>query len=1078
MRGHGNLKPTNLLLGLDGGLRVSEPGLAGTESPVHLAPERFDGAPADESSDLYSLGVVLYQMASGGQPPYDAPSRGAGEEGAARHRQALRQLHQDALVPRLDSPLAAVLERCLQKDPRRRFASAAALRAELEDQLRRETGMLPHVPSATEAAGWERAQQALALLAVGRAEPALQAFDEALAALALTASVLSVRATALHVLARHDEAVAGRRRRARSGPAARPGLASEGREPGRPRSARRSGLCLRAGHLPRPARRRALRRPGGLLGGMGRLPQALVAYDRAVAADPEHVDVWLARGRTLAAAGERADAAAALLRFLDLSSPVIPPAPVRKRCWPRCAPRRRRPRRRARLLHLAALRSPAAPAPIRRRPPSRHAGSAARDRGHLGGGPEPAPELSPLREVAPDADPGARGLELFRAGRLEEALEALDQALLADPRNPTHHVNRASVLFRRGNPTEALRGFEKALAFEPRLGHAWLNKAAVEKVLGRGPEARRSLADLLSMTQAPDARMLAQARSLDGALERHGVEAGPRGALSHFLAGIQHAQGGRLQDAVTDFRRALTQDPLLAMAWLYKGDALASLGRTGDAARAYEEGATADPGDVRLLLGLGRARARLGEFDTAAAVLHRALEWAEGEARATASRLLEAVEGLRAARAVEAPRQETAAGSRRARSRPGARCRTDGFRARAHARGPGSRPAALPPDEPPRETAALWSERGREAFDSGHFHDALACFSRALELSPDDAASWLGKAESLKLLDRFDEALPPYEEALARTPRSREALMGRGLVLRRVGSLDEAITSFASVLEMDPADIEALHQKANGEDELGRASDAALSYERFLAAAPAGDPRRHRAETRLRALLDNLEPATTAEPPAETAPTPASPPEPAVAPPPPAAADPADAALALLAQGRATEALDALDQALQAGADDASLWLARGDSLRTLGRKEEAAASFDQALKRAPHDPSAWVKKGEALDAAGLFAEAIACYDQAIGLNPRHHSAWNSKGVGLTRLRRIDEALTCFTRALENEPRFALARFNKAAAEDMLGRVADAVRSFEEFLTQAAPSQRAQIQHTEKRLKVLKTPRS
>ena len=50
----------------------------------------------------------------------------------------------------------------------------AALRTELEDLLLRETGLLPAVPPPSEAAGWERAQQALALLAVGRAEPAVR----------------------------------------------------------------------------------------------------------------------------------------------------------------------------------------------------------------------------------------------------------------------------------------------------------------------------------------------------------------------------------------------------------------------------------------------------------------------------------------------------------------------------------------------------------------------------------------------------------------------------------------------------------------------------------------------------------------------------------------------------------------------------------------------------------------------------------------------------------------------------------------------------------------------------------------
>jgi tetratricopeptide (TPR) repeat protein len=68
----------------------------------------------------------------------------------------------------------------------------------------------------------------------------------------------------------------------------------------------------------------------------------------------------------------------------------------------------------------------------------------------------------------------------------------------------------------------------------------------------------------------------------------------------------------------------------------------------------------------------------------------------------------------------------------------------------------------------------------------------------------------------------------------------------------------------------------------------------------------------------------------------------------------------------------------------------------------------------------------------------------------------------------------MEEALACFTRALEFDPRFALARFNRGAAEDVLGRPAEAVRSFEAFLSGAPPNLRAQIQHAQKRLGVLK----
>ena len=669
LRGHGNLKPSNLLLGLDGGLRVSEPGLAGIESPLELAPERFDGAPADERSDVYSLGVLLFRMASG-RPPFDAPLGGA--DGAARHRESLRHLHQDALVPRLDSPLAALLERCLQKSPSARFPAIAALRTELEDLLRRETGLLPALPPPGEAAGWERAQQGLALLAVGRAEPAVRAFDEALLALPPTASVRAVRATALNVLRQHEEAVAAAEQAIAIDPQYAPAwrqkgesLASLGR-----RDEALDALEQTAVIAPRDAA--ALVSLGRLLGTVGRLPQALSAYDRAVAADAEYVDVWLERGNTLAAAGLRADAAGAFLRFLDVSpsghparrkaeellrevrgvneapAPVPPPpAPLPP---PVVAPSE----------PTVARFEPPTTAPDPPAPPPMAPPLAAPEAPE----PPPPPAAPPSPPPPPLPSPpepndvvgqNERGVALFREGRLDQALLAFDRALVKDPRRAATLSNRANALFRAGRAEEGLADQEKALAREPRSAGSWLSKATIERALGRLSQARRSLLDLLSLQSPPDGRLLEQARSLFADLERQGVPPGPKTALGFLLGGVQHAEAGRLQEAVADFDEALGRDALLATGWLFKGDALLALGRVAEAAQAYDEGLTADPGEVRLLTGLGRARARLGELDVATAVLTRALELAEGESKASIERLLSAVVTRRNAVPVPAP---------------------------------------------------------------------------------------------------------------------------------------------------------------------------------------------------------------------------------------------------------------------------------------------------------------------------------------------------------------------------------------------------------------------------------------
>ncbi len=107
-------------------------GLAGTGP--YLAPERIRGDPADARSDLFSLGVMLFEMATGRRP-----FRGA--RSADLFASILRDTPPDlgAVRPDLPRHLDRLIRRCLQKDPAQRTMDAAALRDELS-ALRRELG--------------------------------------------------------------------------------------------------------------------------------------------------------------------------------------------------------------------------------------------------------------------------------------------------------------------------------------------------------------------------------------------------------------------------------------------------------------------------------------------------------------------------------------------------------------------------------------------------------------------------------------------------------------------------------------------------------------------------------------------------------------------------------------------------------------------------------------------------------------------------------------------------------------------------------------------------------------------------
>jgi len=91
---------------------------------AYMAPEQLRGQPADVRSDIWALGVVLYEMATG-QRPFQ------GQTGFELSSAILSQASRP-LPPQVSAELRAVIERCLEKEPRERYQHASEVRAALE----------------------------------------------------------------------------------------------------------------------------------------------------------------------------------------------------------------------------------------------------------------------------------------------------------------------------------------------------------------------------------------------------------------------------------------------------------------------------------------------------------------------------------------------------------------------------------------------------------------------------------------------------------------------------------------------------------------------------------------------------------------------------------------------------------------------------------------------------------------------------------------------------------------------------------------------------------------------------------
>ncbi len=138
---HRDLKPQNIMIDKEGNSRIMDFGIARSlkakgitdagvmiGTPAYMSPEQDDAKETDQRSDIYPLGVILYEMVTGRVP----------FEGAPPLRVAVKQKTETPEDPRklnsqIPEDLSRVILRCIEKDKEKRYQSAGELRSELSN---------------------------------------------------------------------------------------------------------------------------------------------------------------------------------------------------------------------------------------------------------------------------------------------------------------------------------------------------------------------------------------------------------------------------------------------------------------------------------------------------------------------------------------------------------------------------------------------------------------------------------------------------------------------------------------------------------------------------------------------------------------------------------------------------------------------------------------------------------------------------------------------------------------------------------------------------------------------------------
>jgi tetratricopeptide (TPR) repeat protein len=624
------------------------------------------------------------------------------------------------------------------------------------------------------------------------------------------------------------------------------------------------------------------------------------------------------------------------------------------------------------------------------------------------------PGAAGLWELAASADPATTPIvTLMLIGDAQEWREMIAFYTRVQQQHPgdfdiAYHLGR-SLRFASagsdGTPEDldrAIRFLTAALAIRPtnhfvrrELGLALKAKGLVDEaaaVFGeaarqgtRAPGYRLEMANALMKKKDRQPEALAIYREL--------VRAHPTSGGFHRDFGLALREMGRTDESIVEFREASRLAPNSAGDYNWLGVALADRSLWDEAIGAYREAIRISPTEWVYRYNLGLALAGKGRPDEAVGAFREAISLNPKEARAHRS-LGEVL------RRTNRPDEAIVAFREAVRLDPKDKDAHGGLGLACFDRGRWDEAIAayrslvrLKPDDADRHAYL-----GSAFLRKGALDEANGAAREAIRLQPSYFRGHLFLARALLAQRRTDEAIAEFREAIRLQKGSGDAHEGLGEALVQKGQLDDAIACFRKAVEFEPKFAIAHNNLGFYLQKQGQLDEAIACYKKAI-----------EIDSKDAIVHDNL-------------------------------------GFALKKQGKLDEAIAEYREAIRLKPDYAN-------ARRNLDNALMAQRAIDEATKAIelhPNDWNPWNQRASAYFQQQRWDRAVADYSKAIELNPDVHTNWLHRGHAHMALKEWDRAVADLSGLLKRFPGDSNALYHRAWARESLGQWSEAIADYSE----------------------------